>query len=162
MDRPWIPPKKQQGRWPCVLLGAIGMGCAGLSLSAWGVLKETPKPQKPPQKQEEPFRYDPGGRRDPFIPLVQDGRLARTGPSTLVDTSKPVLYGILWDSSGQSLALINDSEVKVGDTVSDYQVHEIREDAVVLTDDGGHSLILQVSFETAPPERPLNAPTNGR
>lgn len=129
----------------------MGIGWAGLCLSAWGALKETAKPQKPPQQQEELFRYDAGGRRDPFIALIQDGRFTRTSPIAQVDTSKPVLYGILWDPSGQSLALINDTEVTVGDAVSGYQVQEIREDAVVLTDDGGHPLVLRVSFETAPP-----------
>jgi len=128
----------------------MGVGWAGLWLSAWGALKETAKPQKPPQQQEGLFRYDAGGRRDPFIALIQDGRFARTSPIAQVDTSKPVLYGILWDPSGQSLALINDTEVTVGDTVSGYQVQEIREDAVVLTDDGDHPLVLRVSFETAP------------
>ena len=127
------------------------MGWAGLCLTAWGTLKDTPTPQQQPQQQEELFRYDAGGYRDPFIPLIQDGRFARTNPVAQVDASKPVLYGILWDPSGQSVALINDAEVTVGDAVSGYQVQEIREDAVVLSDDGGHPLVLQVSFETAPP-----------
>lgn len=138
---------------PWIVVGAIGIGWAAVSLSAWGALKDdTPnRPKAPQTQQEELFRYDPAGRRDPFIPLIQDGRLARTSPTAQLDTSKPVLYGILWDSSGRSLALINDTEVTVGDMVSGYHVREIRQDAVVLLDDGGHALVLRVSFDAAPP-----------
>jgi len=60
-----------------------------------------------------------------------------------------VLYGILWDSAGNSIALINDTEVKVGDTVKGYRVTEIRQDAVVLTN-GGEPVVLQIAFETPP------------
>lgn len=98
-----------------------------------------------------PFRYDPGQARDPFIALVRDGRIIggiQNGPA---DMAKPVLFGILWDTGGRSLALINDTEVKVGDTVGPYRVMEIRPDAVVLSD-GGEPLVLTIAFDTPPPK----------
>ena len=71
-----------------------------------------------------------------------------TASSSLAD--KPVLYGILWDPNGHSLALINDTEAKVGDTINGYQVTEIRRDAVVLSVEGGEPVVLQLTFDTPP------------
>ena len=101
-------------------------------------------------KKQAPFRYDPGNHRDPFTPLVRDGKpVGSIKPGGAIDASKPVLLGILWDPSGHSMALINDTEVKVGDTVGGYKVAEIRQDAVVLTG-GGEPVVLQISFDTPP------------
>ena len=57
-----------------------------------------------------------------------------------------MLYGILWEPGGQSIALINDLETKVGDAVGGYQVKEIRRDAVVLVN-GGEPVVLSISFD---------------
>lgn len=95
------------------------------------------------------YRYDPAGRRDPFVPLVRDGKLIEVGALMPLGGSVPVLRGILWDPGGNSLALLNDAEVKVGDTIGGYQVVEIRKDAVVLSG-GGEPVVLQLEFETPP------------
>ena len=129
------------------------MAASGLVV-AWvlavaGPMSAVDEPSKKPTK----FQYDSNARRDPFVPLVRDGRFVGTTSGTHGETSKPVLYGILWDPGGHSLALINDVEVGVGQAVGTYQVAEIRRDAVVLTD-GGQSIVLEINFEvpTAPPE----------
>lgn len=103
--------------------------------------------------------YDSGGRRDPFVPLVRDGRLVGAPKGVHIETTQPVLYGVLWDPAGQSIALINDGEAKVGDTIGGYRVTEIRRDAVVL-ENGGEPLVLEISFETAP-GLPPNTTTGG-
>ena len=95
------------------------------------------------------FRYNAKGRRDPFVPLVRDGQLVSVSQSAPIESSRPMLRGILWDAGGHSIALINDLEAKVGDTVGDYQVQEIRHDAVVLTN-GAEELVLEISFEAPP------------
>ncbi len=105
-----------------------------------------------PPKTRGPFVYDAKGHRDPFMALVRDGKLIGTQKGTPLDTDKPVLYGILWDPNGQSIAMLNDTEVKVGETVGIYEVLEIRKDAVVLSA-GGDPLVLQIDFET-PPKSP--------
>ena len=63
-----------------------------------------------------------------------------------------MLYGILWDPGGNSIAMINDGEVKVGDWVGQYQVKEIRQDAVVL-DSGtaAEPLVLKIAFDAPAP-----------
>lgn len=103
---------------------------------------------------ERPFRYDAKGRRDPFLPLVRDGQFVHvTGADSGFTSSlgATTLSGILWDAGGNSIALINGTEAKVGDSVDGYQISEIREDAVVLTN-GGEPVVLQITFDAALPE----------
>ena len=102
-----------------------------------------------PTAHEASFQYDAKNRRDPFSPLVREGRIVNATSGTKVPTSQPILYGILWDPGGQSIALINDVEVKVGDSIEGYRVMEIRQDAVVLRN-GGEPVVLQLAFETPP------------
>jgi hypothetical protein len=111
-------------------------------------------------EKREAFSYDPAGHRDPFVPLVRDGRLVGVAPPGAKGTDKPVLYGILWDPGGQSIALINDGEVKVGDTIAGYRVQEIRQDAVVLTS-GGVPVVLEIAFDTPPSTLAPGATTGG-
>ena len=96
-----------------------------------------------------PFHYSAKGKRDPFVPLVRDGQLVSGAQSAAIESSAPMLHGILWDPYGQSIALINDLEAKVGDTVGEYQVIEIRHDAVVLSN-GGEPVVLQINFDSPP------------
>lgn len=99
--------------------------------------------------------YNSDGKRDPFIPLVHDGRfvaVAGGGLSKESPVSDLHVAGIVWDPAGSSLALINDTEVKVGDQLGEYRVVEIRPDAVVLLKDG-KPVVLQLSFEPPPPSQ---------
>ena len=90
-----------------------------LGVSPGWAAEQSPKPSSS-------FQYDSKGRRDPFTPLVRDGKLVNVIPGTQLSVSRPVLFGILWDPGGQSIALLNDTEVKVGDTIGGYRVAEIR------------------------------------
>ena len=124
---------------------------------AWAAAaKAKAKEPEPP-----PFQYEPGSHRDPFLPLVRDGRLVgdeATAQDTPVESFKPVLYGVLWDPGGQSIAMINDTEVKVGDMVGDYRLLEIRPDSVVL-ENGGERMALQLTFEAPSSKRVSGAST---
>ena len=98
-----------------------------------------------------PVRYAAGGRRDPFVPLVRNGRLVNASPGgSPAEPAKPVLYGVLWDPGGQSIALINDAEAKVGDVIGEYRLRDIRQNSVVLLGSGGEEMVLQISFEKPP------------
>ena len=97
-------------------------------------------------RAEEVFRYDAKGRRDPFVSLVREGRVVTpVASSASPDGTTPILYGIVWDPGGRSLALINDTEVQVGGMIGKYRVEEIRRDAVVLIA-GGERTVLQIAF----------------
>jgi hypothetical protein len=102
-----------------------------------------------PSKQRDAFRYDAKGRRDPFVFLVRDGRPVGIAQTPREYKLTPVLYGILWDPRGQSIALIDGAELKVGDPIGAYRVREIQEHAVVLTN-GGEPVVLTIAFETPP------------
>ena len=108
------------------------------------------------------FKYDPHGRRDPFVPLVRDGRFVGVEVSTFSGGGAASLFlgGILWDPRGDSLALLNGEEVRVGDMVGGYAVTEIRRDAVILMRDG-KPLVLQLSDEAAPPQTKDKKPEKG-
>ena len=71
--------------------------------------------------------YDPGGRRDPFIPL-QGGEIG-SGRSKAVGM---VLEGIIYDPPENSMALISGQPYKVGDTLGTGKVLEIRKSHVVV------------------------------
>jgi len=132
------------------IAGAMLLGSAALVWAA----------QEPSEKREA-FSYDPAGHRDPFVPLVRDGRLVGVAlPGVGPNPSRPVLYGILWDPGGHSIALINDAEVKVGETISGYKVQEIRQDAVVLSS-GGVPVVLEIAFETPPSKLAPGGTTGG-
>ena len=88
------------------------------------------------------------------MPLVRDGRLVAVAYASQSDLMKPVLYGVLWDPGGRSIALINDAEVQVGDQIANYRVQEIRENSVVLKN-GGESVVLTISFT---PSAPISSP----
>jgi hypothetical protein len=151
MKRRWHEGACRVLRWG--LLTSLGLGAVGISP---GEVVEGAT-----TKKGEPFRYDARGRRDPFVALVRDGRiLTPTGSLRPTSSTHPVLNGILWDPGGQSVALINDTEARVGDTVSGYRVAEIRRDAVVLTN-GGEPLVLEISFETPPAGLSAGTTTGG-
>lgn len=110
-----------------------------------GVMAEPPSQPQP---------YDSKGKRDPFVALVREGRFVGTtgAMSSASHMSDLQLAGILWDPAGHSLALINEMEVAVGDMAGDYQVMDIRPDAVVLMREG-KTVVLQLSFEGPSPSR---------
>lgn len=114
-------------------------------------------------EEVEKFPYNPQGHRDPFVALVRDGRIVGVPTLRSTETLRPMLYGILWDPEGRSsIALINDKEVTVGDQVGTYRVEEIRPDAVVLAQDDGGTVVLQVSFDTPDATQPPSAPGAAR
>lgn len=129
------------------VMAAVGVW---LMPGGWSTAAET-------MKEREAFQYDARGRRDPFVPLVVGGRLVAAAAGSRGDTTTPVLYGIMWDPSGQSIALINDGEYKVGDTVNSYRIKDIRQDVVVLDNGGEEPLVLQIAFE-APASTPKSSP----
>ena len=137
-----------------LLAGCIVTLIAGLYLQPAAAVTE------PTPEGAERFRYNAKGRRDPFAPLVRDGRIVAISTGGRTESSLPVLYGVLWDPGGNSIALINDGEARVGDMVAEYRVVEIRKDAVVLAN-GGEPVVIAIAFETPPKSAP-STPKGGR
>ena len=127
--------------------------CMLCCISGAAVREAEPKPM-----HSLPFFYDAKNRRDPFVALVRDGRPVALSQQSIGEFTKPVLYGILWDAGGQSIALINERETKVGETVNGYRVKEIRQDAVVLEGEGG-PVVLRIAFDASSPSPAHNTAT---
>ena len=76
---------------------AARLGLAAVACLLWGIADAAAAEQP-----ETAFQYESGGKRDPFVPLVRDGKIiapvslptasARGG----ADLSLPILAGILW------------------------------------------------------------------
>ncbi len=102
----------------------------------------------PKKENASSFSYDAKGRRDPFGPLVRDGRVLSVVRVQENNTGVlPLLYGILWDAHGNSIALINDQEAQEGDAVGGYTIKTIHERSVVLMMDTGEEVVLELTFE---------------
>ncbi|RJO63973.1 MAG: hypothetical protein C4540_05310 [Candidatus Omnitrophota bacterium] len=84
---------------------------------------------------ENKFVYDAQGKRNPFIALVtSDGRLLKISDEQ--QSGGLTLEGIIYDEQGISFAMVNGSVVKVGDTISGYQVLKIESSRVIFIKDG--------------------------
>lgn len=75
--------------------------------------------------EDEPFVYDSKGKKDPFVPLVtEEGRylFRENAPTSVGDIA---LEGIIWDSKGESFAIVNDVIMKEGDRIGNIQVLKV-------------------------------------
>ena len=103
------------------------------------------------------------GRRDPFAPLVRDGKII-TPPSSdetrRLATGAPSLRGILWDQGGRSIALLDDGEFQSGDNVRGYVIQQINKNEVILSR-GSESLVLRLEAEGLPPGSPVQGRMGG-
>ena len=94
---------------------------------------------------EQPIRYDDKGRRDPFLPLIdENGRYLSHTESLSFDELK--LSGILWDPQGASSCLINNQIVKLGESICGFMLEDISKDNITLSKDG-KEYIIQLSIE---------------
>jgi hypothetical protein len=132
--------------WSTARAGLLALAVAGLAAVQSPVAAV---------EQDQLWIYDSKGRCDPFVPLIRDGRLlpCDTNPNAAAQQSGhvPALGGILWDPGGQSIALLNGGEAKVGDEVDGYVVTAIRKEEVVLTR-GADRVVVRINFEAQPPK----------
>ncbi len=82
------------------------------------------------------FKYDPHGKRDPMIPVVdKDGNVLFQQDE---NSGKKVLalrlQGIIFREDGKSKAIIEGKIYKEGDKVSGFWIKKILKDKVILTD----------------------------
>jgi len=85
--------------------------------------------------QQEQYKYDAKGKRDPFISLVTaDGRLLKLEPEEGVKGL--LLEGIIYDNYSVSYAIVNGEIAKIGDKIGDYQVLKIGKNKVTFIKEG--------------------------
>jgi hypothetical protein len=77
------------------------------------------------------FVYNAHGKKDPFSPLVSSSG-ALVSYDGDVSAAEMTLEGIILDSSGKNLAIVNGKVVKVLDKVGTYTVEAIANDHVNL------------------------------
>ena len=84
-----------------------------------------------PLASAEEIKYDSGGRRNPFIPLVTpEGAVTASGQKK---TGEFKVEGIIFDPSGGSFALINGKFYKEGERIENAQIITIFKDRVILS-----------------------------
>lgn len=80
----------------------------------------------------ESFRYEPHGKRDPFVPLVGSDKpsVVRLEDVTSADDIK--LEGIAVGSQGKKTAILNGEAVKEGDKVGDIELKMIGKNSITI------------------------------
>ena len=83
--------------------------------------------------EEQKYSYKFQNKRDPFVPLVSPaGYLLNLEPE---DNSALKLDGIMYDPHGDSIAIINGSLVRVGETIGDAVLSSIEQNKVTVIKD---------------------------
>jgi len=78
------------------------------------------------------FTYEENGR-DPFVPLVsKDGKLMVTY-GAINSINDVILEGILFDSEGESVVIMNDLVLKTSDQVGNIKIKEIKKNEVTIS-----------------------------
>ncbi|MEW5758382.1 MAG: hypothetical protein AB1755_02800 [Candidatus Omnitrophota bacterium] len=94
--------------------------------------------------EQNKFVYESKNKRDPFLPLVTEtGQIIDLEPK---ETSVLNLEGIVFDKSGESLAVINGIVLKKGQAFNDYLVFDIKKNEVILIR-GSEKITLQLEKE---------------
>lgn len=108
--------------WVQMSIGLVCLLSAGISFA---------------QLAKEKFVYDSGGRRDPFIPLVDNQTISGLRASFLPPKEKvrlPIeiaVKGILWNGQ-EYFAILNDQVLKKGQKLDGIELEKIEPDKVVL------------------------------
>ena len=80
----------------------------------------------------EEIRYDQGGRRDPFTPLIGEGAVAAVGNQSHARADVKI-QGIIIDSQQGSMVLIDGEFYKEGDRIGDMNLISIYKDRIILS-----------------------------
>jgi len=95
---------------------------------------------------EEEFRYNPKGKRDPFIPLISESGGYASDAYEASAAEDIRLEGIVWDEVKGSIAIINGEIVKEGDAMGSIKILKINKDSVIF-DVGGENVKIGLNKE---------------
>lgn len=110
--------------WGCLLTGVVGAPVVGA---------------------QSDFIYDDHGKRDPFQPLVSSSG-AIINISGDIQITDMELEGIIVDSRGDNVAIVNGTIMKKRDTIGGYTVSGISADTVTLQK-GNETFVLKLKKE---------------
>ncbi len=85
-------------------------------------------------EEKESFEYDPHERRNPFWPLVDNNGSIVNYDNDFMITDMH-LDGIMLESNGNNIAIINGQIAKVNDIVGKYKLISIEPNRVILVKD---------------------------
>ena len=85
--------------------------------------------------QDMELKYEDEGKRNPFIPMVtDDGQLLNIDGKE--EDTELNLEGIIYDTEGQSMAIINGEILRKNDSIGNVKIIEVRRDSVVYVKGG--------------------------
>ena len=95
---------------------------------------------------EQEFKYNPKGKRDPFIPLISESGGYASDAYEASAAEDIRLEGIVWDEVKGSIAIINGEIVKEGDVMGSIKILKINKDSVIF-DVGGENVKIDLNKE---------------
>ncbi len=84
----------------------------------------------------ESYKYEPHGRRDPFVPLIGQDKDIVAGLSDVTSVEDIKLEGIAISADGKRTAIINSEIVKAGDKRGEVEIKKIDHKSVALLING--------------------------
>ena len=81
----------------------------------------------------EAHKYDPAGRRDPFVPLAGPDRPVASGLENIASVDDIRLEGIAISPKGKSRAILNGEMVKENDRIGNIEIKKIEKKQVIIT-----------------------------
>lgn len=85
-----------------------------------------------PAAWNEAFKYDPHGKRDPFVPLIGQERAMAARFTSIVSIEDVKLEGIATGAKGKKSAIINGELVYEGYKAGDVEIKKITDKSVTL------------------------------
>ncbi len=95
---------------------------------------------------EDGFKYNPKGKRDPFIPLISESGGYASDAYEASAAEDIRLEGIVWDEMKGSIAIINGEIAKEGDAMGSIKILKINKDSVIF-DVGGENVKVDLNKE---------------
>lgn len=94
-----------------------------------------------PVAPTEAFRYEPHGRRDPFVPLIGQQRGAMPRLRDVTSVHELNLEGIAAGSGGKRMAVMNGEMLRENEKVGEIEVKKITSNTVTVLIDGNYHIV---------------------